>query len=159
MKKIIMYLLTFIFIINVMGMIASSQGAERPIRVYGNVLIDGESFEDVQIRVKNIDRAYEETDITDDNGSYEVFINGRNNDRIRVEVSFEDEYENDNEFEIEDHKGNYEINFEFESSPLTRVSHQLVDLFFGFDLFTFLIYLILIMFVCLLFAKIIKISK
>lgn len=158
MKKILFVLVAFILAINVMGLSVEAV-AERPNRVYGVVTVDGNSLEDATIRVKNLDRGTEETTTTNDNGSYEVIIMAGNNDEMRVEVNYKDKYVNSKEFEIVDHNTNYEINFEFESSPITVIGHKVVDLFLGFDVYSFLVYTILILTIIILIMKMIKISR
>lgn len=155
MKKILFILIAFILAINVMGL--SVEGAsERLNRVYGVVTVDGNALEEADISVKNLDRGYEVTTKTNDNGSYQVFILASNNDEISIEVNYEDKYVNRKEFEIVDHNTNYEVNFEFESSTITVIGHKIVDLLFGFDIYSFLIYFIMILSIVLLLMKIIK---
>lgn len=100
---------------------------EKTIKVYGTVELDGNPVEGADISVKNLDKGYEESTTTDDEGYYEVYINGKNNDEVRVEVEFDD-IEDDREFEIHDGDYNYEINFVFDSTIVRKTYHKIVSL-------------------------------
>ncbi|TET57426.1 MAG: carboxypeptidase regulatory-like domain-containing protein [Promethearchaeota archaeon] len=130
-----------------------AQSSNKLVRVYGNVILDGNAVENANIIVKNLDQGTQESEDTNGTGEYELFIMARNKDQIRVEVSF-DSFENFNEFEVFDHEVNYEINFEFVSSPVTLVVKKISDILFGHSIVTFMVYLILILFILLLMMKI-----
>ncbi len=126
-------ILGMILLLNVsaIGVIASGDG-EKTIRVYGTIELDGEPVEDADIVVKNLDQGYEETTITDEEGFYEVYINGKNHDDVEVNVDFDDSSD-DRQFEIHDGGYNYEINFEFESSTVRKNYHKMVNFAFGLN--------------------------
>lgn len=151
--KILIMLFTFILTISVMGLTVESQSSNKLIRVYGRVVLDSNPVDNANIIVKNLDQGTQESDDTNQTGEYEIFILARNNDEIRVEVSF-DSFENFNEFEVFDHELNYEINFEFVSSPVTLVVKKISDVLFGHNIVTFMVYVILILFILLMMMKI-----
>lgn len=132
MKKIIIgIILGIVLLLNISAMSGGCYGdGEKTIKVYGTVELDGEPLEDAQITVKNLDRGYEESTDTDNDGYYEVYVNGKNNDEIKIEVEFND-IEDDREFEIQDGKNQYEINFEFESTPVRKTYHKVLNLIIG----------------------------
>ncbi len=155
-KRIIFDLFVFIILINSMALAVvdvDAQSSNKLVRVYGNVILDGNAVENANIIVKNLDQGTQESEDTNGTGEYELFIMARNKDQIRVEVSF-DSFENFNEFEVFDHEVNYEINFEFVSSPVTLVVKKISDILFGHSIVTFMVYLILILFILLLMMKI-----
>jgi len=131
MKKTIGIIIGLILLINVSASICSGvPDGEKTIKVYGNIYIDSEPVENADVSVKNLDKGYEVSTTTNSDGYYEVYINGKNNDEMRVEVEF-DEVDDDREFEIKDGKHNYEFNFDFESTPVRKTYHKLVNLVFG----------------------------
>ncbi len=152
MKKTIGVILGLILLINISVMMGSCTGdGEKTIKVYGTIELDGEPVEDADILVKNLDKGYEASTTTDDDGYYEVYINGKNHDDVEVNVDFDD-LDDDRQFEIVDGKHNYEINFEFESSPVRKTYHNIANLVFGIQwgiwewlVFIFVILLILCM--------------
>jgi len=152
MKKTMSMIVGLILLINMSAVVGSCWGdGEKTIKVYGTVEMDGESVEDADISVKNLDRGYEEDTTTDEDGYYEVYINGKNNDEVRVEVEFDD-IDDDREFEIVDGDSEYEINFEFESTYVRKTYRKIVGLTFGLHwgiwewvIFIFVILLILCM--------------
>ena len=152
MKKRMSMIFGAMLLINIIaiGGIVCGNG-EKTIKVYGTVELDGNPVEDADISVKNLDLGYEESTITDNDGYYEAYINGKNNDEVRVEVEFDD-IDDDREFEIKDGDSNYEINFEFESTTVRKTYHKIVSLVLGWDwgvwewvIFIFFILLILCM--------------
>jgi len=132
MKKTIGVILGILLLIN-MSMVGSCiPDGEKTIKVYGTVELDDDPVEDAVVVVKNLDRGYEESTTTDGDGYYEVYINGKNNDEVSVEVEF-DEIEDDREFEINDGEYNYEFNFDFESTVVRKTYHKVVSLVFGLE--------------------------
>jgi len=150
MKKQIMTILILIIIMSISVIVVDADRHERLIRVYGNVTIDGDGVEGADITVKNIDKGYEETTKTNGSGYYEVFIKAVDNNKIKVSVSF-DEYYNHKSFVLEKFKSNYEVSFEFESTPDVHIAKK----FYGF--FTWLkeISLRSLMYDCLLLLLIV----
>lgn len=134
MKKSIYILIGILLLTNisVIGVCSRPPDGEKTIRVYGNVYLDNDPLEGASISVKNLDRGYEESTTTNSDGYYEVFINGKNNDEVRIEVEYDD-IEDDREFEIVDGKINYEFNFEFESTPVRKTYHKIVSLVIGLN--------------------------
>ena len=132
MKKTISAILGFILLINILAIAGSC--SEHTYRVYGTIELDGEPVEDADVVVKNLDKEYEESTTTDEDGYYEVYINGESHNTIQVEVEFDD-LEEDDEFETQSHEYNYEINFDFESSepsPVKKTYHKVVNMAFGY---------------------------
>lgn len=128
MKKYIMAIVFILIMIN-MGIVVNAERsrAERLIRVYGSVVMDGGGVEGADIVVTNIDKGYQETTKTNGSGYYEVFIKAVDSDKIQVNVDF-DEYDNKKSFVLEKFKGNYEVNFEFESTSDVIIAKK----FYGF---------------------------
>ena len=149
MKKIIMGIL-FVLMISTMGIVVNGNRAERMIRVYGTITMDGEGVEGANIVVTNIDKGYEETTQTNSSGYYQVFIKAVDNNKIKVNVNF-DECSNDKSFVLEKFKSNYEISFEFESTSDVK----LVKKIYGFLQFLGGISLRGLMYDCLLFLLIV----
>lgn len=153
MKKQIMAIVLFILMINI-GIVveANRSRSERMIRVYGTVTIDGNGVDGADIVVRNLDKGYEESTTTNDSGYYEVFIKAVDNNKIKVNVNF-DEYNNDKSFVLEKFKSNYEIDFDFESTP----DVQMVKKIHGFFDRLKNVSLRVVMFDCLLFLLIVLI--
>lgn len=84
--------------------------ADKTIRIYGNVTLDGEPIENLEIKIKNLDRGFEISTYTDSNGNYEGYTTSRDHENIRVETKYNQttEYE---EFEVLSNKIEYEVNF------------------------------------------------
>lgn len=151
MRKIIIALL-MVLIISTIGIVVEGTRAERMIRVYGTVTIDGEGVEGADITVRNIERGEEVTTTTNSSGYYETFIKAVDHNNIKVSVKI-DGYSNDKTFVNEKFQSNYEINFEFESTPDVKVSKKIYGIismlknnirYIAYDCLVILIIIILI---------------
>ena len=151
MRKILLGILVVIMISTIGNVVEANRSrSERMIRVYGTVTIDGNGVEGADIVVKNLDRDYEETTKTNSSGYYEIFIKAVDNNKIKVNVNF-DEYNNDKSFVLEKFKSNYEIDFEFESTPDVQMVKKIHGFFDRLKDVSFRA----VMFDCLLFLLIV----
>jgi len=156
MRKRIMAIVLFILMIN-MGIVVNAQ-QDGIIRVYGTVIMDSDPLEDASIKVINEDTGQEWITKTDSNGSYDILVPAKNNDRITVIASYKD-MEAEKGFVVQSNQKSYQIDFEFELPPEVAVVKKIVGFLFGFDIFLFLIYLILVLIVICLIAKLHKVHK
>jgi len=155
MKKTISMIFGIILLFNIIAIGGIADGGEKTIKVYGTIELDGESVEDADIIVKNLDKGYEESTTTDEDGYYEVYINGKNHDDVEVNVDFDD-VSDDRQFEIYDGQYNYEINFEFESSTVRRTYNNMAGFISGIE-WGFWEWLVFILIALMIFCMIKKI--
>jgi len=156
MKKTMSVILGFVLMINMLAIVGSC--SEHTYHVYGTIELDGEFVEDADVVVKNLDKSYEESTTTDEDGYYEVYINGDSHNTIKVEVEFDD-LEDDDEFETQSQEYSYEVNFEFESpepSPVKKTYYKVVNMAFGFnwDIWEWLICIFVILMIFCMIKKI-----
>jgi len=153
LKKQIMALIMFVIMIN-MGIVVDAHGdGYKTIRVYGNVNIDGEGVEGAYITVEDTYSGDKDNTQTNGSGYFELYICTKNDRQIKVSVEFDDYY-NDKSFIVEKYQSNYEINFEFESSPEVRTVKKFIGFIVGIDLYDSMIMIILFLLIILMLMKI-----
>lgn len=112
--KINKFLITILLLITIVFS-SNLVVADKTIRVYGNVYLDGEPLENAEIKLKNLDRGFEISTNTDSDGYYDIFTTARDHEQLKVTVNYED-LEDSITFEIITSQEEYEINFNLEDS-------------------------------------------
>lgn len=107
-------LILILFIILIL-LVPTNVQADKTIRVYGTATINSQPLENIEIKIKNMDRGFEISTYTDNNGNYEVFTTSRDHETIRVVAILNTTNQMSEEFEVVSNIVDYEVNFNFEN--------------------------------------------
>jgi len=123
------------------------------IRVKGMATSNGEELNDVEIRVKNINTGQEWITKTNSNGSYDILVPAKNDDKINVKAIYNSK-SIEKEFTVHSSQKTYDVNFEFAESVPIKIVGKIFTFFTELDVFTVIFYLLLFLFVLLLIVGI-----
>lgn len=151
MKRIVVFMMA-IAMISIVANVGQSQ-QDGIIRVRGTVVLDGDPHGDVSITVINDNTGLEWSTETNDNGTYDILVPAKNNDKIIIIARFDD-IKSEKDFIVKSSQKTYEVNFDFEVPTEIHYVKKILGIFYAFEPFTTMIYFILILIAICLILKI-----
>lgn len=128
MRKIIILILTVLLF---MQLFSFNVVADKSIHVFGRVTIDGQPIENIEIKIRNLNRGFEISVLTNSNGSYEGFTTTRDHEIIRVTAVLGNGTEKSFDFEVVASVVEYEVNFVLEGETSTFTVTGVITFFGG----------------------------